>query len=162
MVNMVPKYYLMDPDTEKLLPNGKALQDGMKVLIESANMRVDIDRDLKPWEMDRALKRNRWAIISEVMQTTWDKNNAVVFVATYEDGTQSKEVWNDSYAWLVKKDTIPSGDQEEKREKVQLYLMATIMDTMQMMMSEEMSEDEKNTQLTDIVEKATDNILDIL
>lgn len=162
MVSMVPKYYMMDPDTEKLLSNGKLLRDGMKVLIESSNMRVDIDRKLQPWEMDRALKRNRWATISDVTWTTWTRDNAVIFIATYEDGSQSKETWGDSYAWLVKKDTIPSEDQEEKREKVQMYLMATIMDTMQMMMSEGLSDDEKTTQLADIVEKGASKILDLL
>lgn len=51
---------------------------------------------------------------------------------------------------------------ERDPEQVQMYLMATIMDTMQMMMSEGLSDDEKTTQLLEIVEKGTSQILDVL
>lgn len=51
---------------------------------------------------------------------------------------------------------------ERDPEQVQMYLMVTIMDTMQMMLSEELSEDEKTTQLSEIVEKGTRQILDVL
>ncbi|AVD99498.1 hypothetical protein SEA_BING_76 [Streptomyces phage Bing] len=163
MVNLVPKYYINDPETEALLPSGAHLADGMRVLLQSSNLKVDIDRKLENWEMHRALQRNRWAVISDVKVSTEGGNEIVSFVATYDDGSQLKDTWSTSYAWYVKKDTFPSDDpQEEKREKVQLYLMATIMDTMQMMMSEGLTEDEKTTQLTEIVDKATAQILDVL
>lgn len=51
---------------------------------------------------------------------------------------------------------------EPNPEAVQNYIMATVMDTIQMMMSEELSEDEKTTQLSEIVATSTRRILDLL
>jgi hypothetical protein len=157
---LTPKFYTMDPQTETVIPDGEFLRDGMRVLVESSSMRVDVSKPMRDWEMERALENNQWCTVSYVKVDRL--NNVVHFVGTYGDGTQKKRSYGSSYAWLVKKDSIRSEDQEEKREKVQLCLMATITDTMQMAFSEELSDDEKTSQLSEIVEKATDQILDLL
>lgn len=47
-------------------------------------------------------------------------------------------------------------------ERIQMYVMSTIMDTMQMAFSEGLTDDEKTAQLLEIVEKSTAGILDLL
>lgn len=161
MVNMVPKYYMMDPDTEKLLSNGTLLRNGMKVLTESPDFRVNIDKDLQPWEMARALKRNRWAMISDIVWERKHGGDMVIFIATYEDGSQTKEEWSIDCAWLIKKSSIP--DQDETRlEKVAKLVAAAMIDGTRTLYSEDLNDDEKASQLTETIEKSARQILDIL
>lgn len=107
---MVKKYYQMNPETEELLANGAYLQDGMTVLIEDPNKRVDLryaDK-LSDWEAERALVNNRWAVISNVGLFRNDVNDLCVsFVATYEDSTQRHRKYHYSNPWLVKKGFVP-------------------------------------------------------
>lgn len=127
-LNLVHKYYPMDPKTEDLISNGIDLKNGMVVLIAGPDVRVETSKSLsEPWVMDRALENNRWALISEIEFA----GSTVSFVATYEDGTKRKRSSSVFYAWLVKLDSLPSEKVEgvpiesesEKELRTRIYLL---------------------------------------
>lgn len=103
VLKFVPKYYRMNPKTDELIRNGSGLKNGMRVLIESPNAKVDTDEDLNTWEEDRALENNRWCIV-EALQVD---ATGVSFTGVYDDGTKRSRRWSLSHAWLVRKDSIP-------------------------------------------------------
>lgn len=154
----VPKYYVMDPETEELVFDAMDLRNGMVVLIADPDERtrpeLGNDRD---WEMDRLLERNRWCTVSKIDVSP--ETNSVYFLATYEDGTQRKRQYSITQAWLAKKDSVESSNR--RSEKVEQYIMAAVMDAIQVTISEGTSEDEKTTQLGEIVEKSSSWILDL-
>jgi hypothetical protein len=161
MVNLVPKYYINDPDTEVLLPNGRLLRDGMKVLIESANMRVDIDLDLKPWEYHRALQRNRWGTLSNIEWITGADGETVArFAVTYDDGSQMLDTWNVSYAWYVKKDTIDLRE-NHRYHKIRKLVTEGMDDAISAMNADD-PYDCKMDHLTSRTDEITRQILDLL
>jgi hypothetical protein len=116
----VPKYFEMDPKTDILLSSGNCLQDGMVVLLESNENRIDLDayadllRNGSAKVLEECLRWNRWMTISMCHVT----NNGVVdFIATYEDRTQKKIRVDCIRAWYVKIDSIPEiGDEENWAE----------------------------------------------
>jgi hypothetical protein len=101
IVNVVPKYYQMDPETEDLLPNGSSLANGMKVLLADPDERGRPEKT-EDWELDRALERNRWCTITDLKI----KGQLVIFVAVYADGTKRKRKSYLHHSWLVKIDSI--------------------------------------------------------
>ncbi|QAY17192.1 hypothetical protein SEA_MADAMATO_74 [Streptomyces phage Madamato] len=104
----VPKYYVMDPDTEEIIFDAKSLADGMEVLIGDPNERARPEKDLDgDWGQDRLLERNRWCTVSKVTMIPGTANS-VQFLATYEDGTQRKRSYSVQQSWIVKKDSIPA------------------------------------------------------
>lgn len=123
----VDQHYLMDPATEDLITKGSKLKNGMRVLIEgSALLRENIDVPLDGYSRQRALENNRWCVVSDLeIQERWDDGNdwgygnfggrrraprkvdpLISFVGVYDDGTKIKRSYADSYAWLVKKDSL--------------------------------------------------------
>lgn len=105
----VEKYYIMNPETEALIPNGRGLKNGMVVLIEDAEMRIDLSRaNLNASDLFRAVQYNRWCEVSNI--TVEDhgpgKMSVVTFVGTYEDGTQHKRWAGLNKGWLAKKHTL--------------------------------------------------------
>jgi len=103
---LVPKFYKMNPATDELLPDGTRLANGMVVLLSSPDFRVRIENPMDDWELARALENNRWCTVSNVRVMDGHGNKIVSFIATYEDGTQSKKTYDTSYSWLAKKDSI--------------------------------------------------------
>lgn len=101
---MVDKWYEMDPDTEDLLYDGGELMDGMFVLLENPEMRVDVREELTDEELFRARRTNRWMQISRVKVT--DKH--VSFMAEFEDGVKSKLEFPVDESWIVKDFPSPS------------------------------------------------------
>ncbi|WPJ30603.1 hypothetical protein [Streptomyces phage Psst4] len=101
----VPKYYVMDPEIEEIVFDGKSLADGMVILIADPNERARPEKDLDgDWGQDRLLERNRWCTISKV--TVEAEVNTLYFLATYEDGTQRKRSHSIQQSWIVKKDSV--------------------------------------------------------
>ena len=101
----VPKYYVMDPETEEVVFDGKSLADGMVILIADPNERARPEKDLDgDWGQDRLLERNRWCTVSKVVVEPGV--NSLYFLATYEDGTQRKRSYSIQQSWIVKKDSI--------------------------------------------------------
>lgn len=160
---MVPKYYTNDPETERLLADGSLLRNGMEILTESSHMRVDIDKnDLKPWEMDRALKRNRWFTISDVSWGVKDNVDIVAFTATYPDGSQIRESWAVSYSWYVKKASESDIPGILKRALVTQKVAETLGEGMRILVNSEKSDDAKAQMVSELVEATVSELLDLL
>lgn len=120
--NFVPKFYTMDPETEEFLSDGKKLENGMVVLIASSNLRVNVDKALEDWELDRALQRNRWAKISDLEFRTYVGDELLSFVATYENGTKRKwESIGVQRAWYVKRDSIPNPSAAWEKKYMEVF-----------------------------------------
>lgn len=98
----VPKFYRMNPKTEDLLPNGAYLTNGMKVLIADSKQRIDISRELRDWEEDRALENNRWCTVGGL-----EVGEPIVrFIAVYEDGSKRMRSIESGTPWLVEIDSV--------------------------------------------------------
>lgn len=105
---LVKKFYAMNPKTEDLLADGSFLKEGMVVLVESPNLREDLDDpdySTSPIQIDRANVWNRWSSVSHIK---YDRaTNMVSFVSTYSDGTKRKRCYNEAHAWFVRLDSMP-------------------------------------------------------
>lgn len=102
-VAVVDKFYMMDPKTEEFIPDGRSLADGMVVLIADSKFRGRFPDDMDlDWSRDRLLENNRWCTVSGIRI----KGDAIMFVASYSDGTKRKRQANIEDAWFVKKDSI--------------------------------------------------------
>lgn len=103
--DFAPKYYVANPETEKIVFDGMELQNGMEVLIEDPACRAKITPGLKDDEdeFDLALVMNRWCTVSDfrVIDET-----SIGFIATYPDETQRKRVVDFDEAWIVKKRSV--------------------------------------------------------
>jgi hypothetical protein len=95
---MVDKWYEMDPEVETLLYDGTELVEGMIVLIETSNKKVDVRLELSDEELYYAHRWNRWMMISRIKIV----DGIVWFLAEYEDGTQAKLSTSVNHAWLSK------------------------------------------------------------
>lgn len=98
-----PKYYEMDPETEDIIPDGEGLENGMVVLLENENLRVDLstaDRSEQKYYMAR--ERNRWCKISDLRIS----GDMVRFTATYVDDTKRHRSYSLTEPWLVALDSI--------------------------------------------------------
>jgi hypothetical protein len=105
LLQCVPKYYNMNPETEDVVPNGRHLVDGMKVLIENVEERFRPENATKDYEIARLLERNRWAVVSEFEYSP--EFRSISFIATYDDGTKVQRRTSAINAWLVKLDSFP-------------------------------------------------------
>lgn len=97
----VGKYYQMNPETDRLLFDATELHDGMTILIENPEVRIDVSRELDEEAYDLALRWNRWARTSHVVID--EQPGILAFIATYYDGSQKKIVIGSKHAWLAKK-----------------------------------------------------------
>jgi hypothetical protein len=114
------KHYAMNPEFDDLLPEGTDLKDGMIVLLEDSMMRGDVDRATRDkYEFERVSEVNQWCTVSNIKITQrWERDDMgrvlsegsplVSFIATYPDGVKRKRTYDASYAWLVKKASIPT------------------------------------------------------
>jgi len=111
--DMVGKYFTMNPETDDLLLTSYALRPGMEVLVESSNLRGDVNKYEDEMVMDRLLQYNRWCVIEDVRIT---KDDCVNFIGKYEDDTKRSFTLGASHSWFVKKESINKNEQiiEEK------------------------------------------------
>lgn len=110
MNDFEPKFYLMDSKTEDLLPDGFQLLDGMKVMIEGSNFRVDVSRKMNDWQRDRALMNNRWCTVRDLV--VLGNPESVRFTAVYDDGSKMIRQEYVGTAWFVKKNSMFVNDIE--------------------------------------------------
>ena len=104
--DMVNKYYVMNPETDILVPDGRGLKNGMTVLIEDSSMRANVPLAKHDQsEKFRALQYNRWCVVSNLQIERHPKGDVVTFVGTYLDGTQHKRWAGINKAWLCKRDS---------------------------------------------------------
>lgn len=109
----VPKNFEMDPELHDLLPNGRALRNGMVVLIEEEAQRQNLELVKKNPSMGlpQALRWNRWMTVSNVeFPGESEILTDVTFVATYDDGTKKKIAKGVMQAWYVQLDSIPEDE----------------------------------------------------
>ena len=99
--DMFSKWYEMNPETEDLLFDGNELAEGMVVLVEDPNRRIDIEGSMTPEHFYEARKWNRWFMISRLDRTP--NGMRLSFLGTYEDGTKFKfDDVNKNHGWLCK------------------------------------------------------------
>lgn len=110
--NLVSSFYTMLPVVEDMLFSGRDLRVGMKVLIGDSMLRQHLtEKDLNPYELERALTFNRWCTVDRVFVST---SGMVSLMGVYDDGTKIKRTLSADYPWLVKKDSIPKSTMELK------------------------------------------------
>lgn len=121
------KFRDMQPATEDLLPNGRALQNGMVVLLEAPSLKADMSIVVStilsnPTDLNRAKINNRWCEVSHVEIEPHSGPDGlpadnVTFVGTYSDGTKRKRQAPVGLAWFVKKDSLPKEEEPEPAEE---------------------------------------------
>lgn len=101
----VDKWYMMNPKTEAVLPFSSHLENGMEVLIESPELKLDVSQSLLDGEdAYRALVTNRWCIVSKLKIHS---DGEVTFVGVYEDGLHLTRSYGSRDSWIVKKSSLP-------------------------------------------------------
>lgn len=103
-LGLVPKHYLMNPSTERLITSGRELKDGMIVLTANEELRADT-RNIEIRNPDQArlataYRWNRWMRISEVHHGPAVSNTS--FVGTYHDGSKMAFSTHPANPWFVK------------------------------------------------------------
>ncbi len=101
----VPLNYTNDPETEDLI-FGDELREGMVALCEDPLVRPNPDRyeSAGPHEQIRILEGARWARIASIRR----RGDILSVICEYHDGSKSARTMNVSFAWFVKKSSIPS------------------------------------------------------
>jgi hypothetical protein len=98
--------YLIDPETEDLIW-GDELQEGMVVLLEDAFLgRGRLGKDKAD------LERVRWCLVTKLRfeDAHGGSGRLSKFIGVYGDGSKASRVYNTSFAWYVKRDSM-KGDQ---------------------------------------------------
>lgn len=95
-----PKYFVMNPETDDLLPSGFSLELGMRVLIEENGYRQDLEYDLTPKYEELRDRYNRWCTVFTDPEFFLEHTT---FIARYDDGTKKQLRVPTRHAWYVKK-----------------------------------------------------------
>lgn len=115
----VARDYVMNPEDDILLFDGTELKPGMVVLLESDHQKGD-QKDLEnAWSKKRYLESNRWCEVLRVQvqrrpeydehgQYLFEGSPLVHFTAQYPDGVVAKRTYDASFAWIVKKISMPT------------------------------------------------------
>lgn len=121
----VPKFYRMNPKTDDLIPNGKYLMNGMRVLVDSSKQRMNRDSELSDWQEDRALEVNRWCTVGALEMI----GDSVRFIGVYDDGSKRMRSYTVDQAWLVKIDSVreSANIHTEKFSKVRRLVSDAVM-----------------------------------
>lgn len=116
----VPKDYVMDPVYDDLLFDGTEIKEGMVILLADSLHRPDPTDTINRWNHTRMLEGARWCTVLRVEITpryAEDENGRVIssspllqFLAEYPDGTKAKRTYCCSFAWYVKKFSIPQDE----------------------------------------------------
>jgi len=131
--DFVPKYFEMDPELHDLLPNGRRLQNGMKVLCEDEGSRVSLStlvKNPKDFNLHEARKWNRWATVTdlEIVENALI-TGMITFVGLFEDGTKRQFIKGVEAAWYVKLDSIPEEDPLAEEEAELKEALASLVET---------------------------------
>lgn len=112
------KFYQMDPNTEDMIPNGRYLVKGMKVLTANPDNKIDLKKfinmsfDIDDRSMHVAQTSNRWCTVSNIGFI----GDVVSFIGTYEDGTKMARQAYVIEPWYVKSETMPANILEKLNE----------------------------------------------
>lgn len=110
----VPKYFKMNPVTDGLLFDATELQEGMVVILQAPEYRVNVDSlegllRLAPKDAHQAMYYNRWGRVKKMKVP--GVNNIHVALE-YADGSEGVIVASVTDPWYVKKDSIPKTSPE--------------------------------------------------
>jgi hypothetical protein len=104
----------MDPETDDLI-RGLDLENDMVVLLEDTVCRENPESHLKEdhTECDshtciRILQSARWCKVTQLERRRG--NDLLSFIGVYHDGTKRSRIYNQSFYWFVKLDSIPKKD----------------------------------------------------
>lgn len=155
----VPKFYRMNPETDDLLPNGRHLANGMRVLVDSSKLRINMDEDLSDWQEDRALEMNRWCTIGALEV----HEGGVRFIGVYDDGSKRMRNYGIDQSWLIKIDSIRDSvnvmtDQYQQVYDLVTSAMTTVTETI---FDEELSDQAKTIKVSKKTEDTIKQILGI-
>lgn len=131
----MPKHYTMNPDLERLLLNGRHLENGMLVLVEPHAYRgepelmgeLDADpegamlpegfsffhRRMDRNELIAALDvANQWCVVTdlEIHEDRMQGEPTVAFIGVYYDGTQKVRHYGINVPWLVRDRDLKHGN----------------------------------------------------
>ena len=102
-VAFVPLNFTNDPETEDLI-FGDELTEGMVVLLGGmTRFNPDNYESASQYEKNRILETARWCRVVSIRR----EGSVTVFIGVYGDGTKHKRSHKNSFAWYVKKDSIP-------------------------------------------------------
>lgn len=111
--SLIPAEYLesfhrLDPATEDLIYGGE-LKEGMIVFVEASPFNVDLkkyfetpEEERSKYDEEKVEKDHRWCLVTKLS----NYGEIVKFIGVYADGTKHSRMYNRSYAWFVKKDSI--------------------------------------------------------
>lgn len=155
--HLMPKYFVMDPDTDDLLPDGKALRNGMEVLIADEQYRREVSANMGENQEYEARIANRWC---KVTNLSYD-DKCSRFVGVYEDGTKFLRVYGkNTQSWYVKKNTLWDDETQKGQD------LGTIMRFLEGMLSQHeylvTQYDYPSQELTQFHHRFAVNILQIL
>lgn len=94
----IPKYYVMDPNTEDVLM-GDQIEEGMVVVIEDPEARTDVSRELTAYAEHNANKNNRFCTVTKI--SCVDGIN-IRFIGVYSGGVKIARHTSSEVSWIVK------------------------------------------------------------
>lgn len=103
-----PMDFVMNPETEDLI-RGDKLREGMIVLLEGCHMRQDpknFETTDSAYTRQRCLETARWCTVTDI-RTSRNNRDVLSFIGLYADGTKFERMYNESYSWFVKLDSMP-------------------------------------------------------
>lgn len=104
-MDLVDKYYEMNPAEDFFCPYAEALQEGWRVLPESIDGRQDLSLK-ETWTLtqrEHALRYNQWG---KVLCITVDSSDNAWVSLAFDDGITRQIVVSKHRAWLVKKNSV--------------------------------------------------------
>lgn len=127
MLNFTKMHYDMDPATEDLLADGEDLRDGMIVMIEAPTVRENPAVPSRSavgseYALARLKEANRWCEVTNLKYVGFDgpdTSRQVQFIGVYADGTKRQRRYAISYAWFVKKSSLPKAESNMDSENDQ-------------------------------------------
>jgi hypothetical protein len=148
VVNVVPKYYVMDPKTEDMLPSGRFLANGMKILTANPNERVRPEEATTDWLRNRLMELNRWQTVTQLEVGA----TLIKFVGVYEDGAKVAQRCSVNEAWLVKTDSITESNKLATARYAEVF--ALVEDAMTVAMETASSEEPDGDKIAKVIAKA--------
>ncbi|QEQ93938.1 hypothetical protein SEA_KARDASHIAN_73 [Streptomyces phage Kardashian] len=117
VVNVVPKFYVMDSKNEDLLPSGMHLANGMRVLAGDPSDRERPEEANADWSIDKVMIQNRWCVVTNLKII----GEQITFIGVYDDGTKRKRRYSANKTWLVRLTSIAKSRIEDTQRYKDVY-----------------------------------------
>lgn len=104
--DMVPSSWKMDPKEDAFLPDGTHLRPGMRIIASGEILcRTALRPRMNQWDWERARKENTWVTLVNVSRSHGNYDVLRLHVR-YDDGEETNWSYNQSFGWIVKRDSI--------------------------------------------------------